>query len=211
MEILLSDVGKKYKRWIVRHVDWHLNAPGFYGLAGANGSGKSTLLRMISGFTTTTEGSVTYSDEQGAIPIESAAVSISIAAPYQALIEELTLVEHLQFHLAFKEQLQHWRPEDFLDCCQLSAYAQLLVGELSSGLMQRFKLGLALLTNSPVVLLDEPTSFMDTAGKIWFADFLQRFGAGRLVVVASNDIFDLDLCGQVAEIQGESLFDQDQR
>ena len=61
-----------------------------------------------------------------------------------------------------------------LDNVKLSSHRDFLVGDLSSGLMQRLKVGLTILTMTPVILLDEPTSYLDLPGKKWYYDLLER-------------------------------------
>ena len=52
---------------------------------------------------------------------------------------------------------------------------------------QRVKLALAILTNSPILLLDEPCSNLDKNGIDWYHTMIDRFGKNRIIVVASNE------------------------
>jgi len=65
---------------------------------------------------------------------------------------------------------------------------------------QRLKLVLAICSNSPILLLDEPTTNLDTQGMNWYRDLIQTYGQNRLVVIASNIEADYDFCDATLNI-----------
>jgi ABC-type multidrug transport system ATPase subunit len=201
-EILLSDIGKKYKRWIFKDVNLEIEAKQRHAVVGQNGSGKSTLLKIISGYTSPSKGQIAFVENGLKIDSQTAANKVSYAAPYIDLIEELTVAELVDFHANF-QPLHHdvTHSHQFLEKVQLSSHRDMAVGDLSSGLMQRLKVGLALLSTTPVLLLDEPTSYLDVQGKAWFKAMLERYGADRLVIIASNEAEDVISCEHVIDIQ----------
>ena len=104
VQIELSKIGKRYKRWIFRDIDLIFQPAGTYGITGHNGIGKSTLLRVISGYTSPTSGLVKYNHAtKGLLDAQTAATSIAFAAPYIDLIDELTVLEMINFHCSFKK------------------------------------------------------------------------------------------------------------
>ncbi|NND35316.1 MAG: ABC transporter ATP-binding protein [Saprospiraceae bacterium] len=199
--ISLSNIGKKYKHWVIKNVSIELSSAHHYGITGRNGAGKSTLLRIISGYTSPTLGKLSYFQENDIIDMHSAARMVSYAAPYIDLIEELTVSESYSFHAKFHSMQPLAQSLDgFLDGVQLKTHQDVLVGDLSSGLMQRLKVGLAILTDTPVLLLDEPTSYLDSYGKDWYRDLLNRHSDNRLLAIASNDQFDIYSCTNIIDI-----------
>ena len=65
----------------------------------------------------------------------------------------------------------------------------------SSGMKQRLKLALSICSNTPILLLDEPTTNLDAQGIAWYRDLMQQFSdKNRLVIVASNIEHDYDFC-----------------
>jgi len=60
---------------------------------------------------------------------------------------------------------------------------------------QRLSLGLAFCMDVPLLILDEPTSFLDDGKKQWYKEMLAKYGNGKTVVIASNDAFDIEECG----------------
>jgi ABC-type multidrug transport system ATPase subunit len=61
-----------------------------------------------------------------------------------------------------------------------------LIREFSSGMKQRLKLGLALYSASPLLLLDEPTTNLDATGVAWYQEHLRATRAGRTILLSSN-------------------------
>ena len=201
-QILLHGIGKKYKHWVFRDVSLDLAASHHHGIIGRNGSGKSTLLKIIAGYTSPTTGQVSLFFDDTKIESVKAAKMVSFAAPYIDLIEELTVSELFQFHRKFQKiHPEAEKLEIFLETVQLTSHQDVMVGDLSSGLMQRLKVGLAVLSQTPVLLLDEPTSYLDAHGKDWFHLLLQQYVNNRLVIIASNDQFDLETCLHIVDIQ----------
>ena len=64
----------------------------------------------------------------------------------------------------------------------------------SSGMKQRVKLILALCADTPLLLLDEPTSNLDDQGINWYKDLVAKFTSNRLVIVCSNQAHEYEFC-----------------
>ncbi|MCB0689827.1 MAG: ATP-binding cassette domain-containing protein [Saprospiraceae bacterium] len=192
VQIELRNIGKRFKHWIFRDINLTLTPSRSYGVVGHNGIGKSTLLRIISGYTAPSTGKVIYSVKGHVLDVHTAASKVSFAAPYIDVIEELTVLEMIRFHHSFKKFIVQTKSiSDLLGLLELENHGDLMVGDLSSGLMQRLKVGLMIITQTPVLMLDEPTSYLDVKGKKWFHQLLGQFRDGRLVIIASNDPDDL--------------------
>jgi ABC-type multidrug transport system ATPase subunit len=206
MQISLERVGKKFNRdWIVRGADFTFAAGGAYAITGPNGSGKSTLLQLIAGLLPVTEGVVTYAEAGRPLPAEGAFRRLAVAAPYLELIEEFTLTELLGFHRQFKPLVGGVSDADFLEITALHAARHKPVRHFSSGMKTRVKLGLAFLSNVPLLLLDEPTSNLDAAGTAWYGRMLETYGAGRTVIICSNQPYEYQTVPVVLTIRNAHL------
>lgn len=200
MTIRLSDAGKRFNReWIFRNASIEFSSPHSYAITGPNGSGKSTFLQTIGGLLQTSEGSVTYHSPADIAP-EKAYQHISFCAPYLELIEEMTLVEFLQFHSSFKQFLRGVTAREIITELQLENAAGKQIRHYSSGMKQRVKLAQAILSDVPVVLLDEPCTNLDAAGVELYQNLIQKYCGNRLLIVSSNDPAEYSFCKEVISI-----------
>ena len=187
MIITLEQAGKKYNsEWIFRDVSCRFETGTGYAILGKNGSGKSTLLRVISGHLTPTEGKIKFTNGQKEIPASDIFRQLAIVAPYQELIEEFTLEELLKFHFSFKKLLAGLTLKDIPGMLNFSTGYKKHIREYSSGMKQRVKILLALLSDVPVLLLDEPAMNLDASGMDWYLDLVNRYALDRLMIVCSN-------------------------
>ena len=194
MKIILSDAGKRFNReWIFRHFDYSFFSSNAYAITGPNGSGKSTLLQFIAGALMPTEGKLTYfmSDQS---PLTEYYPLISIAAPYLETIEEMTAGEFFRFHQTFKPLMPGVNIPQMLERIGLQDAADKQIRYFSSGMKQRVKLGQAFFSDTPVVLLDEPTTNLDAAGIALYHELISDYCRERLVIVSSNDPLEYSFC-----------------
>jgi ABC-type multidrug transport system ATPase subunit len=195
MTIRLENAAKRYRmEWVFRRVDFTFEAGGRYAILGPNGSGKSTLLKVISGFLTPSRGKALHLRDGKPVAGEEIYRSVSLAAPYVELIEEFTLEEAVRFHQRFKPFAPGITTQGLLDLLPYGAQKHKQIRNFSSGMKQRLKLALAFCSDTPVVLLDEPGTNLDSQGQEWYLGLVERFGAGRLIIVASNMEADLAFC-----------------
>lgn len=160
---------------------------------GPNGSGKSTLLQILSGFLSPGSGSALSFYRQDKL-IEDAERHqvVALAAPYLELIEELTLLEFLNYHFTFKNSILPIK--DMLQVVGLEAHANKYIRQFSSGMKQRVKLMQCIFSDTPVVLLDEPCTNLDQDGVQLYQRMIQEYTTNRLVIVASNDPQEYGFC-----------------
>ena len=208
IQLLASDVGKKYRReWVFRHLDLNLTSqPSSTGMAinytfvGPNGSGKSTLLQLLSGALPTTEGTLTYALNGKTVDSDDWFRQVVIAAPYLELIEELTLSEMLTFHRQFKPFKENMPNEEAADRMLLKPAMHKEIKFFSSGMKQRVKLGLAFFSDVPLIILDEPTSNLDRQGTAWYHEQVRLLRPDQLLLIGSNDPAEYDFCPNVLDV-----------
>jgi ABC-type multidrug transport system ATPase subunit len=194
MQITLNNTGKRYNReWIFRHCNYSFTSGKNYAITGPNGSGKSTLLQVIAGATLHNEGTVEYRTTDSIHHYNS----ISIAAPYLELIEEMTAKEILDFHSKFKPLSSSLSFEEMLKIVGLEKAINKQLRYFSSGMKQRLKLAQAFFTNTPVLLLDEPTTNLDADGIVLYQNLISNYTKNKLVIVSSNVKEEYDFCEEV--------------
>lgn len=200
MRIELAGLGKRFNyEWIFRHLTHQFRADKAYAILGPNGSGKSTFLNTLSGHLLPSEGAITYQLNNTVIPADQLYRYLAFSAPYLELVEELTLTELINFHVRFKP-LRNLTPPQLIDRLYLAKARHKYVKDFSSGMKQRLKLGLAIYTDAPLLLLDEPTTNLDQAGVDWYLEHVQQNRADRLVIICSNIAHEYQFCDETLDI-----------
>lgn len=195
MEISLTNIGRRFNRdWIFRGINYNFEQGKSYAVLGRNGSGKSTLLQLIAGSLSPSEGRITVKAKDKLVDDEDLFASLTIAAPYLELIEEFTLSEMIDFHFRFKSYQTGTDKSSLIDLLELNSSKNKALKYFSSGMKQRTKLALAICADTPVLLLDEPTSNLDTQAISWYQKLISDFRRNRLVVVCSNQEHEYQFC-----------------
>lgn len=201
MTISLSDAGKRFNRdWIYRHLSFQFETGKSYAITGPNGSGKSTLLQALSGSMLLNEGQIEWKNENRVIDDEKIFQHISICAPYLEVIEEMTLTEFLQFQQGFKPFLPGLDIKSVISIIGLEKAENKQIRYYSSGMKQRVKLAQCILSDTAIVLLDEPCTNLDAAGISLYHSLIDTYCKNRLVVVSSNDETEYKFCKEKINI-----------
>lgn len=202
--IVLKDCGKSFNRhWLFRNLSITFNSGEKWAILGPNGSGKSTLGLLLSGQILPTEGSVAFFANQRSIPLQKLHGYVSLTSPAMELNEDLNVQE--LFH-------QHQRLKPLLQGCGADVFAKMAgfdkqtmqkpMATFSSGMKQRVKLGLAVMSDTPLLILDEPFTNLDKAGEQFFHGLLEEYGHNRLIMVASNREEEYAICDRQINLSG---------
>lgn len=190
------------RRLIFKDIDREFTSGNVYGFSGRNGSGKSTLIKIAAGVISPTKGKIIHlNNEQEIIP-EKLHNFIGFVSPYLVLYDEFTAEENL-YHLAKIRGMEYnlERSEFLLNEFELYQRRNDYLKGYSSGMKQRMKFIFALLHNPKLLFLDEPTSNLDTVGKDKVYEIIENEGKSKLVIVASNEESDLNLCSEILDIE----------
>src|SRR5436189_4918355 len=148
MEIRLKNIAKHFGREVVfQNVNITLASGSRTAILGPNGSGKSTLLQTIAGALIPTGGTIAHMLNGNAIDQQEVYKHVSIAAPYLGLYEDLSLQQCIAFHARFKPFRPGISPADVARIAYLEASLDKPVLHFSSGMKQRLKLALAILSD----------------------------------------------------------------
>jgi ABC-type multidrug transport system ATPase subunit len=197
--VRLVNVGKRFNReWIFRRFSYEFVSGKSYAITGPNGSGKSTLLQVIAGSLTHNEGTIKLTIDHRPSTIDHLYKQIAIAAPYLELVEELTAKEMLAFHAQFKKLTIP--AEEILKIVGLEKATNKQLRYFSSGMKQRLKLAQAFFSDTPILLLDEPTTNLDEDGITLYHQLISSYTKQRLVIVSSNDKQEYSFCEEVIAI-----------
>ncbi len=197
MNVRLSAVGKRFNtQWVFRNLTYDIKEGGRYAIIGPNGSGKSTLLQVIGGYIQHNSGSIVYKHNQGLIANEKIYSLVSIAAPYLEVIEEMTLKEFLAFHRKMKGLDPGISNTEIAESISLKSSLNKQIRYFSSGMKQRVKLAQAIFGVSPLLLLDEPLTNLDTEGVYNYNYLIDTFTKNKTLLVSSNDEREYKFCDE---------------
>ncbi|MEL6719216.1 MAG: ABC transporter ATP-binding protein [Bacteroidota bacterium] len=201
MQIELSNLSKRYRyEWIFKNINYTFESGKCYAITGANGSGKSTFMRILAAYLSPTKGKVVHQQLGQTVKSEEVYKYLSYAAPYMDLVEEFSLKEQLLFHQKFKAFSPEISIEELLTILAFKKSKNKLISHFSSGMKQRLKLLLAICSDVPLLLLDEPTTNLDRQGIDWYLQLIEQFGKQRTIIVASNVEEDYGFCDAVLNI-----------
>ncbi len=187
-------------------IDLTVPAGQFLALVGPNGSGKSTLLRLAKGLLLPQRGEVAWGAATVGGPQPGAGLLFS--DPETSLVT--TVVEE---DVAFALECAGWERErmrarvaEVLEELGLASFARALPHRLSGGEQQRVALAGVLAPNPDLLLLDEPTAFLDPPGKarVWEAVRGVR-RAGRTVILVTHDMEEAVFADRVVVLAGGRL------
>jgi iron complex transport system ATP-binding protein len=167
-------------------------------LVGPNGCGKSTLLRGISRLLKPRKGNVLLeSQDIWKLPTKELAKRLGILPQGPVAPEGLTVHELVaQGRYPHQSWLQQWSPEDeritrdALEITNITEFADRPVDTLSGGQRQRAWIAMTLAQDSEIILLDEPTTFLDLAYQIEVLDLLHELNVTRqkTIVMVLHDL-----------------------
>lgn len=185
--------GKRFGRQrAVEDLTLAIGAGEVVALLGPNGSGKTTCLKAAAGLLRPTAGGV-FIGEPGIPAIQPAARRILSFLPQKvAFAESLTGREVVDFYRRLRGAAPG-RTEAALRMAALNGASGRAVSTYSGGMIQRLGLAVAVVPESPVLLLDEPTSSLDADGLAAVHDLVERSRReGRTVLFTSHQHVDVE-------------------
>ncbi|HXU26035.1 MAG TPA: ATP-binding cassette domain-containing protein [Bacteroidia bacterium] len=189
ISIHINNLGKKFvNEWIFKDVNLNITPTEKLVILGSNGSGKSTLLQSIASFLIPTKGEVVWKNDNEVIEDDTIYKHLSMASPYMELIEDFTLIETINHQKQFKPFVNNLPTEEIIKRMQLEHAADKYIKNYSSGMRQRVKLGLAIMADCPVLLLDEPCSNLDANAIAWYQNIITEFALQKTILVCSNTV-----------------------
>jgi ABC-type multidrug transport system ATPase subunit len=185
MQINLAEIGKKFNReWIFKGFSHTFHSGSITSIEGSNGSGKSTLIKIISAAELPSQGEIEYRSNKN-IVLNEVFKLISFVGPYVDLPELLNLIEIFEFQNKFNPIALEF--DEFAKKLFLENDKHKLIKNYSSGMRQRLKLGLCILSESPILFLDEPCSNLDQKGIELYKDLLKNYAKDRIIIIGSNE------------------------
>lgn len=183
--IQVIDIHKKFgKNEVLSGLNLSINGGGIFAVLGPNGSGKTTLIKSILGMVIANKGTIAIRDN-----------SIKNKWMYRKEINYLPQIANFPGNLKVKELVRmiidlRQKPNDaenLLDLFGLRPFLNKKLSTLSGGTKQKVNIVLALMFDSPLLILDEPTTGLDPAALIQLKKLLdQEKKKGKTILITSH-------------------------
>lgn len=210
--IRLENISLSYgSRTILRDVSLHLDKGELCALVGRNGAGKSTLLRAL-----TSNGNTLINGRPiGKLSPEEMAKSIAIVTTERLRIENMPVEDLVAMGRApytnwvgHLQDVDREEVEKAIAMVGLASFAKRDISTLSDGELQRAMIARAIAQQSPVILLDEPTAFLDIPTRFEVCRLLAELAhkEGKTILFSTHDIdAALPVCDSFAIIEKQTL------
>lgn len=199
--IKVEHLTKKYGQFHALHdVSFTVEKGEIVGFLGPNGAGKTTTMNIITGYISSTSGSVSI-DGCDILDAPSQAKSrIGYLPEHPPLYLNMTVNEYLNFIYDLKGCLLP-KEKHLAEVCELTGISKVrhrLIDNLSKGYRQRVGIAQALVCNPPVLILDEPTIGLDPAQIIEIRTLIRKLGVKHTVILSSHILTEVQaVCNRI--------------
>ena len=182
--------------------------PGIYALLGPNGSGKSTLMNIITDNLKADSGRITYAEDdgEGEDVLKMGARFrglLGFMPQYPGMYPNFTVERFLWYMAALKDVGAHLKSKErkqyianeidaLLRAVELDDVPNRKIGALSGGMKQRLALAQAVLGDSKILVLDEPTAGLDPKQRIAIRNYIAKIAFDKIVIIATHVVSDIE-------------------
>lgn len=195
------------KNLAVNDISFGVKHGEVFALLGANGAGKSTTIEMIRGdLRPSNADAEIFIDGDSIINHRAAARQHLGVCPQFDATDQMTVLEHFRFYARIRGVSDvDYNVKAVVRAVGLQTYQTRLAATLSGGNKRKLSLGIALMGNPTVLLLDEPSSGMDVAAKRVMWKTLAGVAAGRSIVLTTHSMEEADALANRAGIMASRM------
>jgi len=204
--IQVDSVAKRYGRTIaLNDVSFDVQSRELFALLGPNGAGKTTLLHILCTVLHPDSGTVRVAGIDVVSQPTRARRVVGVVFQDPSLDDRLTVFENLNFHglvYGVPRGLRRQRIDALLELVELTEWRERLVRTLSSGMKRRVEIARALIHDSSILFLDEPTVGLDAQSRERIWQYLGRLRQERelTIIVTTHYIDEVEGCDRVCII-----------
>ncbi len=201
----IKDLVKCYgDKKAVNGISFHVSKGEVLGFLGPNGAGKSTTMNIITGYLSSTSGTVTVNGHDILEEPEEAKKCIGYLPELPPLYLDMTVLEYLSFMCDLKKVPKNDRKEHLakiLSMVRITDVADRLVGNLSKGYKQRVGIAQALIGDPEILILDEPTVGLDPNQILEIRRLIKHLSKSHTVIISSHILSEIQaMCDRVVII-----------
>ncbi len=182
------------EKLVLRNINFEVHDTDFIGIIGPNGGGKTTLIKSILGIIKPSAGSITYhfpGKEKdflkyiGYLPQQNLIDKKFPISVREVVLSGLTSQKPLIFKFSSREKKM---ADELIEKSGLSHISGNPVGELSGGQLQRVFLARAVISNPRLLILDEPSTYVDNKSEFELYETLKELNKNIAILLVSHDI-----------------------
>ena len=177
------------KKTVIRNLNFEVHAGEIFGLLGANGSGKTTTIRALLNFYTPTKGELLI-DGKPYDP-ENHNITVGYLPEERGLYKKENVLDNMLYFATLKnvQNPKTWC-ERYLKRVGLSDKADEKIGKLSGGQQQKIQLGVCLMGDSKLLILDEPTKGFDPMNRRLLMEIIEELHEKGCAIILITHYMD---------------------
>lgn len=205
----VKNLVKRYgDKLAVNNVSFSVAKGEILGFLGPNGAGKSTTMNIITGYLSSTSGTVTIDGCEILDDPKGAKSKIGYLPELPPLYQDMTVKRYLEFVYDLKKVTLP-KAEHLAEICKVTKITDVynrVIKNLSKGYRQRVGLAQALIGNPPVIILDEPTVGLDPKQIIEMRNLIRGLGRKHTVILSSHVLSEIQaVCDRIVVINNGML------
>lgn len=203
-KIVVNKVSKRYKKSLLFNFSYEFNQGKIIGIVGPSGCGKSTLLSMIANDIKKYKGTITYNDFDIKTLKNYTFLNVGYVYQNHQLLEELTALENVSLYFDLikeKKEKYYYKIKNLFKEFKVLNTLDVKVKHLSLGEKQRIALIRAFIKNPDILLLDEPTSSLDSNSRDLLFEYINKIKKDKIIIIVSHDLNVIDRFDEVIDLK----------
>ena len=197
-KLIINNIHKSFdNKSVLNGVSFTLYKNEIFALLGHNGAGKSTLISILTGLYQINSGEVYYNNNNVLDDMDSFRKILGICPQHDVLFSDMTVEEHLRLFCIFKgeENIENEINKLIYDF-GMEEKRKEVVENLSGGQKRKLSIMIALVGNSKIIFLDEPSSGMDITSRRNLWNILKGYTEGRIIVLTTHYMEEAAVLGK---------------
>jgi len=198
VEVENLSFGYRQQKTVLKALNFEVSRGQFVAIAGPNGAGKTTLLNLLCGVLKPAAGSIKIDAEDvESYSVKKLAQKVAVVRQEFVPVFDFSVAEVVAMArtpylpaFGFESKADRKAVDEAMEMTDTAQFALRELGSLSGGERQRVFIARALAQDTPLVLLDEPTSFLDLKHQVGIYDLLKivQLKKGKTIIIVTHDI-----------------------
>ncbi len=200
--LVIQNLTKQYAQTCaVDNISFCADTNEIIALLGPNGAGKSTLMNMIAGFTAPSAGKIEVMGQDIALSPEKSKEFIGFLPEGAPLYPDMSVKDFLQYMAELRGLQGAQKQERLKKVCDLAQINDVLhykTETLSKGYQRRVGFAQSILTDTPLLMLDEPTDGLDPNQKEHMRSLIRHLGKNKTILISTHLLEDAEeICSRI--------------